>query len=287
MTTRASTIQIPRSVFRDLAEGRGILGSAAILSDPHVRQYFVKTLRHYMFHTDLKALGMEPEQFASLFGATVGEHMLGMKNDPPADDSPQVLRSLSIARLTVAHATRVLRSDELLRKAFHGVSDIEQAIGRVVPPGRIPTLASLIAYAEEIDISRRIPDENSIMVVHGRLYPFQETGTEGVIWSVDDDLALSYDALRPLEAGDHLQIFGSDGSILWSGPIDNALTYQGWDDPVERQWEFEASMARGFSSTSNSERWDRMFYRRRCARLVKSQSVTSAALTVPRGREIG
>src|ERR1051325_11945050 len=56
---------------------------------------------------------------------------------------------------------------------------------------------------------------SSRMKVYGRLEPFFETGTEGIVWSVQDPWLPSYDGLWCLREGDHLRVLGK-----WEGIID-------------------------------------------------------------------
>jgi hypothetical protein len=56
-------------------------------------------------------------------------------------------------------------------------------------------------------------------IIEGVLEDFFETGTEGIIWSVLNDDDRGYDALYPIEEGDHLTIQDQLGRKLWSGKI--------------------------------------------------------------------
>jgi hypothetical protein len=57
--------------------------------------------------------------------------------------------------------------------------------------------------------------------VHGSLEPFLETGTEGVIWSVQEYGKNGYDGLHCLQDGDSLEIFSTvkDGEVEWEGEV--------------------------------------------------------------------
>ena len=59
-------------------------------------------------------------------------------------------------------------------------------------------------------------------VVHGALMPFCETGTEGVIWSVQEYGGLGYGGLNCLQDGDQLIVFNAvySGEIEWEGEMD-------------------------------------------------------------------
>jgi len=55
--------------------------------------------------------------------------------------------------------------------------------------------------------------------IHGELQDYFETGTEGVLWSLNDDENFGYDALKIIQEGDHLTILDSLGKEIWSGTI--------------------------------------------------------------------
>lgn len=63
----------------------------------------------------------------------------------------------------------------------------------------------------------------------GVINQFFKTGCEGLVWVLEKDGATGYDALVFMEAGDHLKIFGEDGSVVFYGIIDP--DYQiGWTE---------------------------------------------------------
>ena len=55
--------------------------------------------------------------------------------------------------------------------------------------------------------------------IKGILEPFFETGTEGIIWSVEEDNKKGYDGLRILNPLDQLTVYGEKGEILFNGKI--------------------------------------------------------------------
>lgn len=55
--------------------------------------------------------------------------------------------------------------------------------------------------------------------IKGTLNPYFETGTEGVIWSLNEDYKNGYDALVILEAGDELTVFDNYGNIEYRGIV--------------------------------------------------------------------
>lgn len=54
----------------------------------------------------------------------------------------------------------------------------------------------------------------------GVLEGFWETGTEGVMWMLQEDGKTGYDGLVGIEAGDRLTIRDPSGAILFDGVID-------------------------------------------------------------------
>ena len=55
--------------------------------------------------------------------------------------------------------------------------------------------------------------------IEGELIDFFETGTEGVIWMLEDDCRHGRDALETICEGDNLTIMDQLGAILWRGTI--------------------------------------------------------------------
>ena len=53
----------------------------------------------------------------------------------------------------------------------------------------------------------------------GELIDFFETGTEGVIWMLEDDRGIGREALEPICEGDRLTILDQLGNELWRGII--------------------------------------------------------------------
>ncbi len=70
-----------------------------------------------------------------------------------------------------------------------------------------------------ISLTLETPAAKRPRIVMGFLEDFFETGTEGVIWSLISEEERGYDALFPIEEGDHLTIQDQLGRKLWSGKI--------------------------------------------------------------------
>ena len=63
------------------------------------------------------------------------------------------------------------------------------------------------------------PGRTTTRRFEGKLFDWFETGLEGVVWALQDDLHEGYDGLRVIEKGDHLTVFGARRRVLWSGTI--------------------------------------------------------------------
>jgi hypothetical protein len=102
------------------------------------------------------------------------------------------------------------------------------------------------------------------LIIHGKLDPFFETGTEGVIWSVYDESKKGYDGLFCLEDGDKLTVYGHDGvTVIWEGVV--ALEYKrNWHAyPLNPQYGQQAVYGywvHGFQATLAPEVWAMMFF---------------------------
>jgi hypothetical protein len=97
----------------------------------------------------------------------------------------------------------------------------------------------------------------------GRLTPFFETGTEGVVWAVTVDGLLGYDTLLPLENGDELLIYGADGAVAWQGIVN--LEYQRRHRPYPTnpqygQQEIFGYWVHGFQADLEPDAWARPFF---------------------------
>lgn len=105
------------------------------------------------------------------------------------------------------------------------------------------------------------------MKVYGRLEPFFETGTEGIVWSVQDPWLPSYDGLWCLRAGDHLRVLGK-----WEGIID--FDYE--RDVIESSFGGRGQAVHGFwvnglQRDVGSEQWSEMFMHRLRAMLIPGE----------------
>jgi hypothetical protein len=102
--------------------------------------------------------------------------------------------------------------------------------------------------------------------IKGILEPFFETGTEGVIWSLQDekhigaDGSYSYDGLNGLENGDFLKVFNDAArkKVIWQGEI--KLIF-----PPDLRYN------RGVQDGVNKEAWTKMFWDAKPGTLYKKE----------------
>ncbi|PWU00810.1 MAG: hypothetical protein C5B52_08305 [Bacteroidetes bacterium] len=103
------------------------------------------------------------------------------------------------------------------------------------------------------------------VVIKGKLEPFWETGTEGVIWCATDETKEGYDSLCILHDGDHLTIYNDDRSeILWSGIIDlnwKTRFRQFPTNPNYGQQEVLGFWVHGLQEGLDPEQWGKWFFK--------------------------
>jgi len=104
--------------------------------------------------------------------------------------------------------------------------------------------------------------------VRGFLTPFFETGTEGVVWSLDDPGLPGYDSLHPLMNGDELRILDDAGGTLWEGVVrlnrtTGLLPHYPGGEPAQQA--VLGYWVDGFQEGMDPEAWSRLFFEGRRA----------------------
>lgn len=112
--------------------------------------------------------------------------------------------------------------------------------------------------------------------IKGKLEPFFETGTEGVIWSVYEDGGKGYDGLHCLDQGDYLTIFEDENKtkILWEGNVDLEYerNYRPFPmNPKYGQQEVLGFWVRGLQKDIEPDIWATWFFDHLPAELYKSE----------------
>jgi hypothetical protein len=112
--------------------------------------------------------------------------------------------------------------------------------------------------------------------IKGKLEPFFETGTEGVVWSVFEDGVQGYDALHCLYQGDYLTIFDPEDptKVVWEGNIDLEFERNYEKFPMNPQYGQQAVMGmwvHGIQSDVEPDDWGTWFFKQYPAELIKSE----------------
>ncbi len=113
-----------------------------------------------------------------------------------------------------------------------------------------------------------------MITVSGRLEPFSETGTEGVVWSVYEDGKSGYDGLHCLSDGDYLTVFDPKDSekVIWEGNIDLE-----WDrnrqqypmNPKYSQQEIAGVWVHGIQRGVDPSEWGKWFFEAYPAKMIR------------------
>lgn len=98
-------------------------------------------------------------------------------------------------------------------------------------------------------------------LIVGRLEPFCEMGTEGVVWSIVQQGLPGYEGLFGLENGDDLRIYGPNGTVAWEGTI---------------RWQATPRWSHGAQAGLDPEAWGRVFYDE-CPAVARLQRTTRAS----------
>lgn len=101
-------------------------------------------------------------------------------------------------------------------------------------------------------------------MIRGKLDPFFETGTEGVLWAVvDDEKPNDYTGLHVLRDWDYLRVFDADGKMVWEGDVALEWTRRYTPFPNNPEWgqqEVFGYWVHGFQRTLEPEVWAQMFF---------------------------
>lgn len=111
-------------------------------------------------------------------------------------------------------------------------------------------------------------------IIKGKLDPFFETGTEGVLWSLYDENNKGYESLHVLKNGDYLKVFNENNTIYWEGEIklEYKRNYQPF--PMNPQYGQQAVLGywvHGLQEILNPEYWGKMFFNQMKAELIKKE----------------
>jgi hypothetical protein len=109
-------------------------------------------------------------------------------------------------------------------------------------------------------------------IINGKLEPFFETGTEGILWSLYDDKNNGYNSLHVIKNGDFLEVINENNELYWSGLI--MLEYKRRftsypNNPKYGQQEIFGYWVHGFQEKIEPEYWSKMFFDKMTAILKK------------------
>ena len=112
--------------------------------------------------------------------------------------------------------------------------------------------------------------------IKGKLDPFFETGTEGVIWSLYEDGKEGYDALVILDQGDYLTIFDPEDStkVVWEGNIDLEYERNYHPYPMNPKYGQQAVMGywvHGIQRDVEPDDWGIWFFKAYPGEVIKSE----------------
>ena len=111
--------------------------------------------------------------------------------------------------------------------------------------------------------------------IKGMLEPFYETGTEGVVWSVNDENKTGYDALHCLGRGDHLAIYDlvNPAELVWYGNIDYEYERNKQPFPLNPQYSQQAVFnhwVHGIQKDVEPEQWATWFFKQYPCELIEA-----------------
>jgi hypothetical protein len=112
--------------------------------------------------------------------------------------------------------------------------------------------------------------------IKGKLEPFSETGTEGVVWSLHEDGVDGYDGLNCLHQGDYLTIFDplDITKVIWEGNIDLEFERNYHPFPRNPQYGQQAIFGmwvHGIQRDVEPDDWGIWFFKEYPAELIKSE----------------
>jgi hypothetical protein len=99
--------------------------------------------------------------------------------------------------------------------------------------------------------------------IKGVLSTYSDQGTEGFLWTLEEQPLRGYEGLHFLENGDHLTVFAEDGSVIWAGVID--LEFETGYQPFEDRSGYGQQIVFGRYVNGNQrgmdlEDWASMFF---------------------------
>lgn len=108
-------------------------------------------------------------------------------------------------------------------------------------------------------------------IIRGTLYPYSETGTEGIVWSLREYGKKMYDGLHCLKQGDFLSVCDpTSGSTIWSGNIDYDYKSCHTETNNTHGQAIFGTWVNGVQKFVNHETWATWFLEKYPAYIIKS-----------------
>ena len=112
--------------------------------------------------------------------------------------------------------------------------------------------------------------------ITGTLYPFSETGTEGVVWSLTNIRLDGWDKLNCLVDGDYLTIFDlvNNTVVIWEGEIHYEYSRNLTSSPFNSNYKKQAIMnswVNGIQHNVEPDTWMSWFINEHQAQLIKKE----------------
>ena len=111
-------------------------------------------------------------------------------------------------------------------------------------------------------------------IFQGKLDPFFETGTEGVLWSLYDNDNNGYKSLHVLKNGDYLKVYNEQQQVYWEGEIqlEYKRNYRPYpQNPKYGQQEIFGYWIHGLQENIQPEFWAKMFFNEMTAELKEKE----------------
>ena len=112
-------------------------------------------------------------------------------------------------------------------------------------------------------------------IIKGKLEPFCETGTEGVVWCEYDEHSEGYDGLHCLINDDYLTIFDPDdiSKVVWEGHIELDYENNRQSHPLNPNYRYQVIDGQGVKGIQvdvDPSSWFEWFHKQYPVELIKS-----------------
>lgn len=127
-------------------------------------------------------------------------------------------------------------------------------------------------------LEKKVMDKkDGIKTIKGTLEAFWETGSEGVIWIINEEGKKGYDGFNCIEEGDYLTIYSKKKKIVWEGLIECDRKTRYRKHPLNL--DFGQQEVCGYwvhwlpAGVADLEKWARYFFKGYFAELIKIKTL--------------